>query len=129
MSHPEPHFREVVRSAAARHFIDFWMGPGSWAATPASRQGPIADSTVNVRRWAHALFTEPTPIEAFAALQMPILYLLGDRTPESAKAVARVLLQVLPNAQLHCEPSWGHMVPITHADAVNAQIAAFLRAG
>ena len=28
--------------AAAGHFIDFWMGPGSWAATPAERKTLLA---------------------------------------------------------------------------------------
>ncbi len=112
---------------AAGHFIDFWMGEGSWKSMPEARQGPIAASTVNVRRWAHALFTEPAPLSAFASLQMPILYLLGGRSPESAQAVARVLMPALPNARLHREAGWGHMAPITHAEAVNAQIAGFLR--
>lgn len=115
------------RAAAAGHFIDFWMGPGSWQGMPAARQGPIAESTVHVRRWAYALFTEPAPLGAFAALDMPILYLLGEASPESAKAVARVLSRALPNVRMHQEPGWGHMAPITHAQAVNARVAAFLR--
>lgn len=117
------------KQAAAEHFIDFWMGEGSWKAMPPARQGPIAESTVNVRRWAHALSTEPASLSAFAALKMPVLYLLGGRSPESTHAVARVLMPVLPNARLHREAGWGHMAPITHADAVNARIAAFLRSG
>ncbi|MEO7151712.1 MAG: alpha/beta fold hydrolase, partial [Burkholderiaceae bacterium] len=48
------------RDAAAGHFIDYWMGPGSWAATPEARRPAIAASVVNVRRWAHALLREPT---------------------------------------------------------------------
>ncbi len=36
--------------AAARHFIDYWMGTGSWAATPAQRKPAITASIVNVRR-------------------------------------------------------------------------------
>ena len=45
------------KHAAAEHFIDFWMGEGRWKSMPAARQGPIAESTVNVRRWAHALIS------------------------------------------------------------------------
>jgi pimeloyl-ACP methyl ester carboxylesterase len=115
------------REAAAEHFIDFWMGEGSWKAMPAARRGPIAESVVNVRRWGHALFTEATPASAFAALEMPILYLSGKASPESARAVARVLVPVLPNARVVEVEGWGHMAPITHAQAVNARIAAFVR--
>lgn len=70
--------RQGNKDAAAGHFIDFWMGNGSWAATPAQRQLAIADSVVNVNRWSHALFREPTPVEAFAALDMPVPYIFGD---------------------------------------------------
>jgi pimeloyl-ACP methyl ester carboxylesterase len=114
------------RDAAAGHFIDYWMGTGSWAATPPRRQPAIADAVAKVRRWAHALFTEPTPAEAFAALDMPILYLLGGASPASAHAVAHALLPVLPAARVVEFPGLGHMAPITHPDPVNAEIARFL---
>jgi pimeloyl-ACP methyl ester carboxylesterase len=114
------------REAAAAHFIDFWMGSGSWATTPAQRRPAIADSVVNVRRWSHALFREPTPVAAYAALDMPILYMLGASSPESAHAVARVLLPVLPRVRVVEFPTLGHMAPVTHPDAINAAIARFL---
>src|SRR5690606_10504617 len=56
------------KAAAARHFIDFWMGEGSWARMPDARKGPIAESVVAMRHWAHALMTEPTPRESFRTL-------------------------------------------------------------
>lgn len=114
------------RDAAAGHFIDYWMGAGSWRATPEARKPAIAESVRKVRRWAHALMTEPTPAAAFASLRMPILYLLGERSPVSAHAVARRLLPVLPRAQVVRFAGLGHMAPITHADRVNTEIANFL---
>ncbi len=114
------------KGAAAGHFIDFWMGPGSWAATPEQRKPAIAESMANVRRWAHALTTEPTPLEAFSALDMPILYLLGERSPESAQAVARLLIPALPNVRKVVLPGIGHMAPVTHPDLVNAEIVRFI---
>ncbi len=113
------------REAAAGHFIDFWMGSGSWKATPPQRKPAIADSVANVRRWSHALFSEPTPVQAFAALEMPILYMLGESSPESAHAVARVLLPVLPRVQVVEFPGLGHMAPVTHPEAINAAVAKF----
>lgn len=114
------------RDAAARHFIDFWMGAGSWAATPEPRKPAIADSVANVRRWWHALATEPTPLEAFARLDMPVLYLLGGASTESARAVARVLIPALPRVRVLEFPELGHMGPVTHAERVNAEIVRFL---
>ncbi len=114
------------RDAAAGHFIDFWMGAGNWNKTPPQRRQPIADSVANVRRWAHALTREPTPAQSFAALDMPILYMLGGASPESAHSVARALIPVLPKVRVVEFPGLGHMAPVTHADVINAEIAKFL---
>jgi pimeloyl-ACP methyl ester carboxylesterase len=114
--------------SAARHFIDFWMGSGSWAKTPPERKPGIAKSVVNVRRWAHALFTEPTPVAEFAALDMPVLYLTGGKSPESAHAVARRLAPALSQARFLELRDLGHMGPVTHPEAVNEAIIAFLGA-
>jgi pimeloyl-ACP methyl ester carboxylesterase len=116
------------KDSAARHFIEFWMGEGSWRATPPERKRAIADSVVNVRRWGHALFTEPTPVQAFAKLDLPVLYMLGSTSRESAHAVAKVLLPVLPRVRVVEFPGLGHMAPVTHPELINAEIARFLRA-
>lgn len=114
------------RDAAACAFIDYWMSPGSWAATPPQRRQPIADSVGNVRRWAHALFGEPTPIDAFGRLDMPVLYMIGQRSTASARGVARRLIPVLPRVQVLEFDALGHMGPITHPELVNAEIQRFI---
>jgi pimeloyl-ACP methyl ester carboxylesterase len=113
---------------AAAHFIDYWTGPGSWAATPDARKPAIAASVRHVRRWAHALMTEPTPLAPFAALRMPVLLMTGDASTVSAHGVARRLAPVLPQVTRVGFPGLGHMGPITHPQVVNAEIARFLRA-
>lgn len=111
---------------AARHFIDYWMGEGSWAQMPEARKPAIAASTRNVRRWGHALMTEPTPLAAFAQLQIPVLYMVGNRSPASAQAVADLLCTTLPQVQVVRFESLGHMAPLTHPAQVNAVVADFL---
>jgi pimeloyl-ACP methyl ester carboxylesterase len=114
------------RDGAAAHFIDYWMGPGSWQRTAAKRQAPIAASIANVRRWAHALLTEPTPLAAFRALDVPVLYMTGRRSTASALGVARLLRPTLPRAEAIEFDAAGHMGPITHPELVNDAIAAFI---
>lgn len=114
------------RGAAAQAFIDYWMGEGAWAQTPEARRPAIADSVVNVRRWAHALTTEPTPIADFGQLDMPVLYMVGDRSTVSAKGVAKLLIPALPRVQVVGFENLGHMGPVTHPEVVNAQIQRFL---
>jgi pimeloyl-ACP methyl ester carboxylesterase len=114
------------RNRAAEAFIDYWMGEGSWQTMPEARRQPIAASAVNVRRWAHALFTEPTPLQAFRALDVPVLFLVGGRTTASARCVARLLVDALPRVEVLEFEELGHMGPVTHPERVNAAIARFL---
>lgn len=113
-------------NGAAKHFIDYWMGAASWDQTPDARKLPIAASIVNVRRWGHALFTEPAPLEAFRALNLPVLYMVGKNSPPSAQAVARLLTGALPRVEVVAFDGLGHMGPITHPQQVNDVIAGFL---
>lgn len=138
---PAPNLAEGIRSAvaaaslaldrgdadaAAEAFIDYWMGAGSWQRTPPLRKPAIAASMVNVRRWAHALTTEPTPLAAFRALDMPVLYMVGKRSTASALGVAQLLTQTLPRVEVVEFDALGHMGPITHPEPVNEAIARFL---
>jgi pimeloyl-ACP methyl ester carboxylesterase len=112
--------------AAAERFIDYWMGAGSWRRMPEPRRAPIAQSMANVAGWARALFTEPTPLQAFAALEMPVLYMTGAQSPASARGVARLLTGVLPDVSVVEFEELGHMGPVTHPETVNEAVAEFL---
>lgn len=113
-------------AAAAKRFIDYWSGPGAWDATPPARQQAFANSARQVGRWGHALFNEATPLHAFRALDMPVLYLMGRDTTAAARAVAQLLCGVLPNVRRIEIEGLGHMGPVTHPEAVNPLIASFL---
>jgi pimeloyl-ACP methyl ester carboxylesterase len=113
-------------SAAAGIFIDYWMGPGAWAATPEARRGPIVASIVNVGGWGRALLDEPATLDQFARLDVPVLLMTGRASPASSRGVARLLAQALPRVQLREFDGLGHMGPVTHPEVVNAVIADFL---
>jgi pimeloyl-ACP methyl ester carboxylesterase len=114
------------RDAAAERFIDYWMGKGSWAQTPEQRKPPIAASVANIRRWAYALFTEPTALAAFRSLDIPVLYMIGKRSPASSRGVARLLTKALPRIEVVEFEELGHMGPVTDPDRVNGVIVSFL---
>lgn len=113
--------------AAAQLFIDYWMGPGSWASMPEDRQAPVAEAVRNVEHWAHALFTEPIPGAAFAALRIPVLVMTGGKSTTAAHGVARRLIPLLQHSREHRFAELGHMGPVTHPEEVNAVLAQFLR--
>jgi pimeloyl-ACP methyl ester carboxylesterase len=112
--------------AAAELFIDYWMGEGSWERTPEKNKAPIAASVRNARRWAYALFTEPTPLTAFSSLDIPVLYMVGKHSTPEVHGVARLLTNALPRVEVVELEELGHMGPITHPARVNDVIARFL---
>jgi pimeloyl-ACP methyl ester carboxylesterase len=114
--------------AAAERFIDYWMGAGAWSAMPQSRRPPVAQSMRGIAYWAHALFTEPTPLAAFAQLEVPVLYMVGTRSPASSRGVFSVLRSVLPRIEVIEFDGLGHMGPVTHPDRVNQAIERHLAA-
>src|SRR4029078_7321779 len=66
---------------AVAAFVDYWNGPGSWAALRPSVQSALI-------RWApkgpldfRALFDEATPADAYRKLAFPVLILRGERAP------------------------------------------------
>lgn len=112
--------------AAAAAFIDYWMGAGTWERMPHDRRPAISKSIADVQLWEHALFTEPTPLSAFADIRSPILLMTGARSTASAHGVAQRLLATFRDVS-HVEfPEFGHMGPITHPEVINETIDAFL---
>ena len=113
-------------AAAGERFIDYWMGAGTWRGMPKARQASIAASMGNIGQWSRVLFAEPTPLQAFRALQVPVLYLVGAESPASSRGVARLLTGVLPKVSVEELAGLGHMGPVTHSDIVNDRIVDFL---
>lgn len=111
---------------AAGLFIDYWMGPGAWAATPEARRVPIVTAIAQVGGWGRALFGEPATRAQLSQLQMPVLLMTGSQSPASAQGVARLLANTLPQVQALAFEGLGHMGPITHPEVVNAAISRFL---
>jgi pimeloyl-ACP methyl ester carboxylesterase len=113
-------------AGAAKCFIDFWMGAGSFDRMPERNQDAIAAAVTNIQGWKDALFGEPTPLKAFAELTMPVLLIVGRSSPLSSRAVAQRLKRVLPRAEVVELDGLGHMGPVTHPDTVNPVICSFL---
>jgi pimeloyl-ACP methyl ester carboxylesterase len=111
---------------AAEHFIDFWTGAGTWSRMPEPTKASITSTIVNLSAWKDALFHEPTPLNAFAALGIPVLIMTGKASPASSLAVARLLANTLPQVEVVDFEGLGHMGPVTHPDRVNDAIARFL---
>jgi pimeloyl-ACP methyl ester carboxylesterase len=111
---------------AARCFVDYWSGDRTWAAMPETRRAALAAAVEGVMPEWHALFYEPTPLTAFAQVNVPTLFLTGTNSRVPARAVARLLTAVLPNVRVEEIDGVGHMAPVTHPDLINPVIEQFL---
>jgi pimeloyl-ACP methyl ester carboxylesterase len=108
--------------ASGARFLDYWMGAGSWAAMPEPRRQAVATAMGGVTAEWHAAFTEPTPLSAFASLDVPTLCLTGEDSPRASRGVARLLTKVLPRVTEVELAGVGHMGPVTHPERINALI-------
>ena len=77
----------------------------------------------------HAVMSDPTPLVAYRRMAVPTLLLRGSESPAPARRVAEILAERLPQARLKTIEGAGHMLPLTHKDAVNAAIAEHLFRG
>ena len=112
--------------AAAARFVDFWTGEGAFAAMPPRRRAVVAAAARDVGRWREAAFAPTLTMAALAAIDVPVLLMTGERSPESSLAVARLLAATLPLVTLTSEPGLGHMGPIEEPARVDARIAEFI---
>jgi pimeloyl-ACP methyl ester carboxylesterase len=115
--------------ASGARFVDYWMGAGTWAAMPEPRREALAVAMKSVKAEWDAVFREPTPLSAFAALDVPVLVITGSDSPTSSREVAHLLTKTLPRVTAIEIEGVGHMAPVTHPDRVNALIARYLTDG
>ncbi|HSV71862.1 MAG TPA: alpha/beta hydrolase [Methylibium sp.] len=113
--------------AAGKRFIDHWSGDGAWAALPAARQHGSAARMATIARQFDALYGEPLAAADLARLPMPLLLLNGSRTLPVARRIVDAVLAARPRSGHAVLPGLGHMGPITHADAFNRRVLAFLQ--
>lgn len=116
----------ATRAEAARSFIDYWNGAGTFDTLPETQQARFAAQIDKVRLDFQALLGEPATLADCAQLAMPALVLSGSASPRSTRDLAAQLAGALGNAD-SAQVAGGHMAPITHAAAVNELIGAFLR--
>lgn len=109
-------------------FIDYWSGAGSWDALSEARKAQFADLAVHIAHHFWSLLEEPTPLSAYAAIDVPTLILCGTKSPAPSRTIARLLAETLPQSRHRTVRDAGHMSPITHPADVNPLIVAHILA-
>ena len=127
----EPIFSDEARGGGAdwlQAFVDYWNGAGSWQALSSSSREEFMRVGRKAFREAQSLGRDRTTAAGWSVIEAPTLVLTGKQTPVAARRVCELIAAALPAAQLVRIEGAGHMGPLTHADVVNAAIAAQIAA-
>jgi pimeloyl-ACP methyl ester carboxylesterase len=77
---------------AARGFIDYWTGAGTYEAMDERVRTPVTAGMAKLRdEWPSAFEASGATLDALAALRMPIQLVAGSQTTAAAKGVIDVL--------------------------------------
>ncbi len=114
------------RSAAVA-FIDYWGGAGTFASLRPAVQSALTRWIPKAPLDFRALIEEGTPLAAYAALDFPVLVMRGELAPAPTRQIAEMLPGLLADARTAVIEGAGHMGPMTHAEAVAAEIARHIR--
>jgi pimeloyl-ACP methyl ester carboxylesterase len=107
-------------------FVDYWSGQGTWAAFSTSKRLALSTRLEKVALDFQALFAEPTRLQDCWPLFMPVLLVQGSASPLPARRICGQLSRIISGSRLEVVEGAGHMLPLTHAEQVNALVAAHL---
>lgn len=111
---------------AAALFIDYWQGQGYFTELPHLMRQKLTQQVGKVSADFEALSDEPATLHDYVAIQCPVLLLSGEQSQLSAKRLARLLAEALPQTKFQTVKT-GHMGPVTHAELVNAVVLQFIQ--
>jgi pimeloyl-ACP methyl ester carboxylesterase len=109
-------------------FVEWWNGPGAWAALAPETQGAFRTVGWKLSQEVSSLLDDTTDAAGYGAIAAPTLLLGGAQSPMAERRVLQRLAENLPRATLEVFDGMGHMGPVTHASVVNAAIVGHLRA-
>ena len=113
------------RHEAARVFVDFWSGEGSYTSLPLPAQVSIMHRVAKVPLDFRAAWSWPLHPSDCGSIVAPTLSLAGTRSPGVAQRIVTSLNRVLPDHRVRWFDA-GHMAPITDAQKVNHWIETFI---
>jgi lipase len=111
---------------AFEEFVDFYNGPGSFAAwSPPRRDAFLAAQQARGDLW-DVLFYGPLTVDALATMTTPVHVIEGSRTSAVDHAICDVVRRILPHATHTVIEGAGHMMPLTHPERLTHSLLAFI---
>lgn len=116
--------------AAARAFLSVWGNGTEWESLSSAERDRLATQMSLIEAGHAALYDDVGSLLAPGVLQgvtQPVLLIEGTASPAIIGAINEGLVARLPKAERAVMAGAGHMVPLTHARQVSAEILRFLR--
>jgi len=111
------HVRSGRWHEAFEEFIDFYNGPGAFAAWPQARRAEfLAAQEARGDLWDVLFDEERMTPEAVGGITAPVHVVEGSRTSAVDRAICAVLRRCVPHARHTLIDGAGHMMPITHPE-------------
>jgi pimeloyl-ACP methyl ester carboxylesterase len=107
-------------------FVDYWSGPGNWAALSAERKAGLIAMLPNVVHDWDSTIPGGRPLADWDRIAAPVHVIQAADTRLSTRRVTAVLASSLKHWQFHMVPAGGHMAPLARLDLVNPLIAEIL---
>jgi pimeloyl-ACP methyl ester carboxylesterase len=108
---------------AIDQFMAFWAGSAPQDPLPDGARARMIERAHKLAFDFQAAFAEDDVAEAAASLRVPTLLLSGGTSPYVTQRIVQRLGEIIGGAEIHHLPDAGHMLPLTHAAAVNALIS------
>lgn len=108
-------------------FVEWWNGRGAWDRLNDETRNAFRSVGWKLYQEVMSLGADKTSRTTYGTIAAPTLIMSGELTPLPSRRVAQRLAQALPDARLRIFEGVGHMGPISHAAAVNDEIAKHLR--
>ncbi len=113
---------------AARVFLDYWQGEGSWVALPSRVQNELSRVISKLPLEFRAIFETPYLLKEYAQLKQPILVSAGTVGTPTAQKITKVLAEGIGSKKLRSLEKVGHLAPITHPSMMHSLILDHLKA-
>jgi len=111
-----------VPGEALDRFLDYWRGSEPSEELPPKMRARMIEQVQKLAFEFTALFAEDHVAAMAASINVPTLLYSGGRSPAMTQRIASRLAAIVPGIEARHLPSAGHMLAISHAQAINAEI-------
>ena len=109
---------------AFEEFVDFYNGPGSFAAWPVVRREAFLEIQQTRGDLWDVLFDDLVSVDTLAGLTMPVHVVEGSRTSAVDHAICDIVRRHVPHGRHTVIEGAGHMMPLTHPEQLTRALLA-----